>query len=110
MKLAVATALTEKNYASALKNNGVYDLFSAFASTEETEKGKSDGGVYLLAASRLGVPAAECRVFEDIYDGLAGAKRANMTAAYVPDEWSRGDRARCEEIADIIVVSYKDLL
>ncbi len=110
VKLAVATALTERLYKPALQNNGILDMFDAFSSTEETKQSKASGEIYLLAARRLGVKPENCRVYEDIYEGLAGAKKAGMYAVYVHDIWTGADSRRCEQIADSVIYSYKDAL
>lgn len=88
VKLGVATALSEELYSAALRNNGVFGLFSAFASVCEVGRGKEFPDVYLLAAERLGIPAAACAVFEDIPEALRGAKAAGMTSVAVYDPHS----------------------
>lgn len=110
VKLAVATALTERMYKPALENNGIIDLFDAFASTEETTQSKSSGEIYLLAARRLGVKPEECCVFEDIFEGLTGAKKVGMSAVYVYDKWTARESMRCEQLADKVIHSFSDVL
>jgi beta-phosphoglucomutase-like phosphatase (HAD superfamily) len=45
--------------------------------------------LFLLAARRLGVPAASCVVFEDSPNGLRAAKAAGMWAVAVPNVLTR---------------------
>ena len=108
-KLAVVTTLTKELYEPALKRNGVYDLFDVFATTDESSAHKKTGKVYLLAASRLQTPPDECAVFEDIAEGIEGAKAAHMTACLVYDRHNadRLDCARCS--ADHYIESYEGL-
>ncbi|HEX7304190.1 HAD family phosphatase [Lentzea sp.] len=54
-------------------------------SSEECAAGKPSPDVYLLAASRLGVPAASCYAVEDSTNGLKAAMAAGMTVLAVPN-------------------------
>lgn len=110
VKLAVATALPERLFRPALERNGVYHLFDAYASTDETGERKSTGKVYLLAAKRLQTDAKDCCVFEDILDGIQGAKRAGMKAVLVKDDASIKTRKESLEIADAYLEAYADWL
>ncbi len=110
VRLAVATASPRVLYEPVLKNNGVYGLFDAFASTDEVSKGKSHPDVYLLAASRLNVPPADCVVFEDIYTGILGAKAAGMKAYGVYDKSSAHDKAKIMAVADGYIHDFSELI
>ena len=46
----------------------VWDIVSA----EDVHRGKPDPEVYMLAASRIGVPAERCVVVEDASAGIEG--------------------------------------
>ena len=79
IKLAVATALPPSLYMLALEHHGITDMFDALCSTNDVGgRGKISGEVYLLAAERLGVKPQECAVFEDVWEGIAGAKKVGM--------------------------------
>ena len=52
---------------------------------EDVERGKPDPEGYLKAATLLGVPIAECLVFEDSAAGVAAAKAAGAHVAVVGD-------------------------
>lgn len=99
-KLGVATALSPRLYGPALRRNGVYGLFDAFASVGEVRRGKGFPDIYLLAAERLGVPPGRCVVFEDVLPGILGAKAAGMTAVGFYDPVSRDDEERMRAAAD----------
>jgi len=47
-------------------------------------RGKPAPDMFLLAAMRMGVPAAECLVFEDAEPGIQGAEAAGMKVVRVP--------------------------
>ena len=53
-------------------------VFQDIVSAEDVHRGKPDPEVYLLAASRVGVPAERCIVVEDAGAGIEGAHRAGM--------------------------------
>lgn len=110
VKLAVATALPERLFRPALERNGIYHLFDAYASTDEAGERKSTGKVYLLAAERLGVDRKDCCVFEDILDGIQGAKNVGMKAVLVRDDASIKTRKESLEIADAYLEAYAQWL
>ena len=86
IKLATATALTTHVMHAVLQSNGVYDLFDAFTSADEVQRGKTFPDIYLLAAQKLGVPPAQCIVFEDVRKTIAGIHAAGMKGCAVWDE------------------------
>ena len=111
VKLAVATALPEYLYAPCLKHLGIYDMFAALVSTDDTGgRGKAGGEVFLLAAQRVGEAPAHCAVFEDVLEGVRGAKRAGMRAYFVRDDASKHHHDEMARIADGAVDSFCDLL
>lgn len=110
VKLAVVTALPDRLYAPVLKRHGVYDMFGAFCSTHEASGDKRTGEIYLLAAQKLNVRARDCAVFEDIYEGLAGAKRAGMRAVCVFDAYSAHAEHKNRALCDRYINSFEELL
>ena len=50
---------------------------------DDVARGKPEPDVFLEAARRMGVPAAECVVLEDSDEGLRAAKAAGMRAVDV---------------------------
>ena len=110
VKLAVATTLTQRLYAPALKRNGVYDMFDAFATTDETGQTKLTGEVYRLAAKRLGAEPEACAVYEDISEGLRGAKAAGMRAVLVYDRHNETRLNENLKYADEFIRDYGELL
>ena len=111
VKLAVATALPEYLYRPCLERLGILEYFGALCSTDDTGgRGKSNGEVFLLAAQRLGVAPEKCAVFEDVLEGIRGAKRAGMRAFCVMDEANACAHGEIESIADQMIESYWDIL
>jgi HAD superfamily hydrolase (TIGR01509 family) len=64
---------------------GLADCFVATVSSEEVPRGKPAPDVYLEAARRVGVPAADCAAVEDSTNGLRSAAAAGMTVIAVPN-------------------------
>jgi len=110
VKLAVATALPEYLYRPCLENCGILNMFDALCSTDDTGgRGKRDGEVFLLAASRIGAEPSDCVVFEDVPDGLRGAKKAGMLAYGVRDSAGKKGHADMAAIADRMIGHFDEL-
>lgn len=110
VKLAVTTAMPERLFRPCLEHLGVLELFDALCSTDETGgRGKAGGEVFLLAAERLGVKAEDCAVFEDVLEGLQGAKKAGMRAYCIKDPHSEKSFEMMAEIADCMLDSLEDM-
>lgn len=77
IRLGIATSCSPELFLPCLRRHGVDGCFSAYAITREA-RGKEFPDVYLLAAARLGLPPAECAVFEDILQGVRSAKKAGF--------------------------------
>ncbi|NLT26352.1 MAG: HAD family hydrolase [Microbacteriaceae bacterium] len=60
-------------------------VFDAVVTDDDVEHGKPDPGPFLLAAERLGVPAARCLVVEDSFNGLGGAVAAGCVPVGIPN-------------------------
>ena len=107
VRLAVATANHPEVCRPALERCGVLELFDCFCSTGEAGNGnKSDGRVFRLAAERLGVAPEECAVFEDVLNGIVGAKAAGMTAYCVRESASADDFAAMAALADGVIDDF----
>ena len=101
VKLAVATAHRPELFMPALERCGAAELFDAFCTSAEVGNvSKSDGALYRMAASRLGVAPGDCAVFEDVLEGITGAKRAGMRAYAVRDAATAHSRAAIDALAD----------
>jgi HAD superfamily hydrolase (TIGR01509 family) len=62
---------------------GLAETFSVVVTAEDVLHGKPAPDMFLLAAERMGVPAAECVVLEDSVLGIEAARRAGMAAVLV---------------------------
>jgi beta-phosphoglucomutase-like phosphatase (HAD superfamily) len=75
---AIASAAPRANIDAVLEALSANHLLQAIVSAEDVQRGKPDPEVYLLAASRVGVPAERCIVVEDASAGIEAARRAGM--------------------------------
>ena len=89
LKLAVCTASTPQNMALAFERHGIDAWVETVVSPadrrfgggpEDLLRGKPHPDIFLEAARRLGVTAADCVVFEDAPLGIEAARRAGMRA------------------------------
>lgn len=110
IKIALATASAEPLYSSALKNNGVYELFDSFASTDRVKRGKGFPDVYQLACDEISLSPTDCAVFEDIIEGIQGAKAGNFTAVACLDKHYAVDWEDMKREADFYFSDYRKLM
>lgn len=81
---AVASSSTRAWVDPWLTCHGIRDLVDVVCTRDDVARVKPAPDLFLLAAERLGVPPAECVVFEDSPNGLRAARAANMWAVAVP--------------------------
>ena len=67
----------------SLEITGLRSLFRAVVTADDVKHGKPSPDMFLLAAEQLGVPPAECLVFEDAEPGIQGALAAGMQVVRV---------------------------
>lgn len=102
-KIALATASTEELYKPVLKRNGILECFDCFVSTEQVKRGKGFPDVYELAAEKLGLEAKACVVYEDIVEGIKGAKAGGFFAVACLNDHYSHDWDEMRESADDVV-------
>jgi HAD superfamily hydrolase (TIGR01509 family) len=82
--ISVASGSEEETVRGCLAATGLLELFPIIITPKLVARGKPAPDMFLLAAERMGVPAAECLVFEDGKSGLDAAAAAGMEAVFVP--------------------------
>jgi beta-phosphoglucomutase len=80
LRLAVCTASTIPNMQLAFARYGVDQWVETVVSPADGLRGKPHPDIFLEAARRLGVAAADCLVFEDAPLGIEAARRGGMRA------------------------------
>ena len=58
------------------------------------KNGKPAPDIFLLAAEKINVPANDCYVFEDSYNGIRGAYAAGCAAIMIPDTMQPNDEIK----------------
>jgi len=76
--LAVATNAEPANVEFLLERAGLRRYFQVVVDGHEVSHPKPHPEIYLRAAARLGIPPANCIVFEDSHAGVAAARAAGM--------------------------------
>ena len=67
---------------------------------EDVARGKPDPECYLLGASRMGVPASECLVFEDAPFGLAAGHAAGAQVVALTTSLTEAELAGEDSVPD----------
>lgn len=83
--LAVATSTRRERARAKLDQVGLLHRFAALVGGDDVARGKPAPDIFIAAAARLGVPAADCMVLEDSEPGILAATAAGMTAVMIPD-------------------------
>ena len=110
VRLAVATASYEGLFGPALKRLGIFELFDAFVTVEEVERGKGFPDIYLRAAEKIGLEPTDCTVFEDIYEGIRGAKAGGFATVAVYEPYSAASADKLRREADAYIHDFSELL
>ena len=110
VKLAVVTANRPELFMPALEREGIAELFEAICTSADVgNTGKADGALYRLAATRLGVEPEDCAVFEDVLEGIEGARKAGMRAYAVRDVATAHSRKAIDALADGAIDGFDDM-
>ena len=109
-RIALATASHKELYTAVLKNNGILGCFDQFSATDEVQRGKGFPDVYEHAAKGLGLGNTDCVVFEDIIEGIRGAKAGGFAAVGVLNGAFPGDDALMRIEADMCITDYIELM
>lgn len=110
IKLGVATASRREHFEAALKNNGVYHLFDAFVTVDEVERGKGFPDIYLEACRRLGANPDDSVVFEDIVEGIKGAKDGGFYVDAVREDSYNDKTGKIKALCDKYINDFFELL
>ena len=78
IRIAVGSSGPRRNVEYVLERCRIAAYFDAIADGEMISRSKPDPEVFLLAASLLDVPPADCIVFEDAVVGIQAGKSAGM--------------------------------
>lgn len=82
--LAVVSGSRRQSVVGSLTALGLLDKFETLVCAEDYTNGKPAPDGFLLAAEHLGIPPADCLVFEDTDLGIEAATAAGMASVKVP--------------------------
>lgn len=94
VRIATASSSTVAQIEKNLSQSGLRDYFDAVVGGDLVTHGKPAPDIFLLAAECIGVPPADCYVFEDGYNGLRGAAAAGCAPVMIPDTMPPIDEMR----------------
>lgn len=85
IRTAVASSSMRRLVDHNLAATGLTGFFDEIVTGRDVENGKPAPDIFLLAARRIGVAAADCVVFEDSVNGIRAAHAAGAAAVMIPD-------------------------
>ncbi|MBQ7704626.1 MAG: HAD family phosphatase [Selenomonadaceae bacterium] len=85
VKMAIASSSSVEVINRNIERADIKKYFDAVVSGDDVENGKPAPDIFLLAAKKLNLPAADCYVFEDSFNGIRGAYAAGCAAIMIPD-------------------------
>jgi len=85
VKMAIASSSSIAVISRNIERADIKKFFSAVVSGESVEHGKPAPDIFLKAAEKINLPASECYVFEDSFNGIRGAYAAGCVPVMIPD-------------------------
>jgi len=106
--MAITSSAVGSSIDAILRRLKLRDAFALIVDGSEVQHGKPDPEAYLLTARKLGVPPADCVVFEDSHVGVVAAKRAGMFCVAVRN--AKALEPQDLSAADVVVESMRELV
>jgi beta-phosphoglucomutase len=106
---AVASSAPRANLELILPLLGVKHFFEVVVAMEDTQRGKPDPQVFLLAAQRLDIPPPRCMVFEDAVAGVEAARNGGMKCIAVRFVGHHPEEALRKAGADLVVPTLEQV-
>ncbi len=102
----IVTGSDRQRVLETLESFGIQDFFKIIITSDEVHETKPSPHPYLLAASELNVPPADCVVVENAPLGIRSGKAAGMTVIAITTTLN----AHHLREADVVVANFSDLL
>ena len=109
-KLAIATSSDSCLVMPALERTGLLPMLDTVVTVKEVGRSKGFPDVYEKAAANLGLLPRECAVYEDIIEGIRGARAGGFPTVGVYDALYTGSHQEMKEEADLYIRSFQELL
>ncbi len=110
VKMSIATASDMSLVLPVLRNNEIQHYFDNITTLKEVKRGKGFPDIYHLAAEKMQVHNNSCVVFEDIREGIIGAKMGGYTAVGVYEERSKDSVEKMIEISDWFIYDFNECI
>lgn len=91
LPVIVASSSQRYKIENKLKGAALIERLPTHVSGHEVAEGKPAPDIFLEAAKQIGVPPADCVVFEDSPPGVQGAAAAGCIAVMIPDRLAHSD-------------------
>ncbi len=106
---AIGSSAPRGNVDLILKMTDSGRFFDAIVSAEDTQRGKPDPQVFLVAAEKVRVPPARCVVMEDAVAGVQAAKAGGMKCVGVTFVGHHSDESLRRAGADLVVKTLTEV-
>lgn len=106
---AIGSSAPRRNVDLILRLTQTEPFFAAVVSMEDTERGKPDPQVFLVAADKLGALPTRCLVFEDAVAGVQAAKAGGMKCVAVRFVGHHAAEKLREAGADLVVETLENV-
>ena len=92
--MAVASSAPVEVIEKNLTRSNLRGYFKTLVGGDLVSKGKPDPEIFLLAAQKLNLPASDCYIFEDSFNGIRAAAASGGVAIMIPDQVQPTDDIR----------------
>jgi beta-phosphoglucomutase len=106
---AIGSSAPRENVDLILELTETARFFAGIVSMEDTQRGKPDPQVFLLAAGKVGIDPARCLVIEDAPAGIQAARAGGMKSIGVTFVGHHSDARLKEAGADLVVQSLEQV-
>jgi beta-phosphoglucomutase len=106
---AIGSSAPRENIDLILQLTDSSPYFDAITSAADTQRGKPDPQVFLVAARKLGVPPRHCVVMEDAFAGVQAAKAGGMRCVGVTFVGHHSDEALRQAGADLVAKTLAEV-
>ena len=85
VKMAVASSSSLDVINKNVEHANIKKYFTAIISGDDVKNGKPSPDIFIKAAEKINIPANDCYVFEDSFNGIRGAYAAGCAPIMIPD-------------------------
>lgn len=86
VRMAVASSAPVEVIKKNVTRSNLRDYFEALIGGDKVTNGKPAPDIFLLAAESLKLPASDCYIFEDSFNGIRAAQASGGVAIMIPDQ------------------------